>query len=104
MKFFTRIPSWLKNKYFICFIAFTAILVFFDKNDLFTQLARHRELKNLQQSRQYFTTQIASERRQLEELKTNPAAIEKYAREKYLMKRDDEDLFVIPENQTNQKN
>ncbi|MBS1920139.1 MAG: septum formation initiator family protein [Bacteroidetes bacterium] len=97
MKLLTHIPSWLKSKYFIAFTAFAVILIFFDKNDLFTQLARHHELKELQQSKQYFTTQIALERKQLEELKNNPATLEKYAREKYLMKRDNEDLFLIPE-------
>lgn len=97
MKLLTHIPSWLKSKYFIAFTAFAVILIFFDKNDLFTQLARHHELKELQQSKQYFTTQIALERKQLEELNNNPATLEKYAREKYLMKRDNEDLFLIPE-------
>lgn len=104
MKFFTHLPSWLKNKYFISFAIFVAILLFFDKNDLFTQVARHRELKNLQQSKKYYTTQIAVQRKELDELKNDPATIEKYAREKYLMKRDNEDLFVVPENQPSQKN
>ena len=97
MKLLTHIPSWLKNKYFISFIAFAAILLFFDKNDLFTQLARHNELKGLQQSKQYYSSQIAIERKELEELKNDPATLEKYAREKYLMKRDNEDLFLVPE-------
>ena len=33
----------------------------------------------------------------LEQLRTNPATIEKYARENYLMKRDNEDIFLVPE-------
>jgi len=72
-------------------------LLFLDKNDLFTQIARNRELKELEQSKQYYTLQINSERKELEQLKNNPATLEKYAREKYLMKRDNEDLFIIPE-------
>jgi len=72
-------------------------LLFLDKNDLFTQIARNRELKELEQSKQYYTLQISSERKELEQLKNNPATLEKYAREKYLMKRDNEDLFIIPE-------
>jgi cell division protein DivIC len=97
MKLLNHIPSWLKNKYFISFITFTVILLFLDKNDLFTQIARNRELKELEQSKQYYTLQINSERKELEQLKNNPATLEKYAREKYLMKRDNEDLFIIPE-------
>jgi len=97
MKLLSHIPAWLRNKYLLSFAAFVAILLFLDKNDIFTQLARHRELKNLQESKRYYTTQIASERKELELLKRAPATVEKYAREKYLMKRDDEDLFLVPE-------
>lgn len=97
MKLLTHIPSWLKNKYFIAIIVFAAIMLFFDKNDIFTQLARYNELKELKQSKQYYTTQIAIQHKELEELKNNPATLEKYAREKYLMKRDNEELFLIKE-------
>jgi cell division protein FtsB len=99
-----NVPSLLKNKYFISFAAFAAILLFFDKNDLFTQNARQKELKDLQQSKEYYTTRISAESKELEQLKSNPATLEKYAREKYLMKRDNEDLFIIPEKAGNQKN
>ncbi len=97
MKLLTHIPAWLKNKYVIAIAVFAAIMLFFDKNDVFTQSARNRQLKDLQESKQYYTDQIASERKELEQLKSNPGTLEKYAREKYLMKRDNEDLFLIPE-------
>ena len=95
MKLLNHIPSWLKNKYFISFAAFCAILFFFDKNDLLTQLNRRQELKELQQSKEYYTTRIGLERKELEQLKNDPSTLEKYAREKYLMKRENEDLFII---------
>jgi cell division protein FtsB len=76
-------------------------MLFFDKNDFFTKMNRDKELKNLQQSREYYTKEI----KQLEEIRTNltnnPRTIEKYSREKYLMKRDNEDLFIIDEKSTN---
>ena len=102
--FLANVPSWLKNKYFIAFAIFAGIILFFDKNDLFTQSARRRELRDLQQSKEYYTTRIAAESKELEQLKSNPATLEKYAREKYLMKRDNEDLFIIEEKPENQKN
>ncbi len=92
-----RLPSWLKSKYFIAFGVFAAIMLFFDKNDVFTKADRDRQLRELEKSKQYYTDRIASERKELEELKSNPGTVEKYAREKYLMKRDNEDLFIIPE-------
>jgi cell division protein FtsB len=104
MKLLTHIPACLKSKYFISFAVFCAILFFFGKNDILTQLNRRHELKELQQSREYYTSRIQIERKELEELKSNPATLEKYAREKYLMKRDNEDLFIIPEKKEAEKN
>ncbi|MEO8405927.1 MAG: septum formation initiator family protein [Chitinophagaceae bacterium] len=97
MKLFRRIPSWLKSKYLIAFGVFAAIMLFIDKNDLFTLSTRSHQLKELQQSKEYYTDRIATERKALEQLRTDPGTVEKYAREKYLMKRDNEDLFVISE-------
>lgn len=104
MKLLNHIPSFLKSKYLISFAAFCIVILFLDKNDFFTQFERRKELKELQQSKRYYTTQIATERKELEALKTNPATLEKYAREKYLMKRDNEELFLIPEKPDNGKN
>jgi cell division protein FtsB len=99
-----RLPAFLKNKYFISFAAFCVIMLFLDKNDFFTQMSRLKELRELQQSKRYYTTQIAAERKESEALKTNPAAVEKLAREKYLMKRDNEELFLVPEKPESAKN
>lgn len=87
--------SWIKSKYLISAVAFLVVILFLDKNDLFTQRKRQRELHDLQRTKEQFTRQIAAEKMELEQLKNNPATIEKYAREKYLMKREKEDLFLI---------
>lgn len=97
MKLFSHIPSWAKNKYIIALTAFVVWMIFFDAKDLLTQRERTQELHELQESKAYYTAEIAKERKALEELKSNPAAIEKFAREKYMMKRDNEDLFIIQE-------
>ena len=97
MKLLTHIPAWLKNKYTITFLSFLAIILFFDKNDFFTRRARDKELNSLLQSKAYYQKEIAAEQRELERLKNNPATLEKYAREKYLMKKENEDLFIVPE-------
>lgn len=95
MKLFSYIPSFLKNKFILASIGFAAWLLFFDRNDLFTQMDRNSELNSLKESKEYYTQEIEKERKISEELKSDPSTIEKYAREKYLMKRDNEDLFVI---------
>ena len=104
MKLLARIPSWLRNKYLIFSAAFCVVVLFLDRNDFFTQLDRQKELRQLEKSKAYYTTEIASERKELEALKSNPAIVEKYAREKYLMKRDNEELFLVPENYPPAKN
>jgi cell division protein DivIC len=104
MRLLNHIPAFLKNKYFIALSLFAIIMLFLDKNDIFTQLGRNKELKELQQSKRHYTTQIATEQKELQALKTNPATLEKYAREKYLMKRDNEELFIISEKSDNSKN
>ena len=95
MKLFAYIPSFLKDKFFLAPAGFAVWLLFFDRNDMLTQIERGEELKSLQKSKKYYTEQIAQERKVSEELQSDPATIEKYAREKYLMKRDNEDLFII---------
>ena len=95
MKLLSNIPSWAKNKYIITIIAFVIWMIFFDAKDIITQRERTGELRELQESKAYYTNEIATEKKALEELKSNPAAIEKYAREQYLMKKENEDLFIV---------
>ena len=95
MKIFSHIPAFLKDKYFLSLMGFAIWILFFDRNDILTQIERGQELTSLQKSKKYYTEQIAEESKISEELRSNPATIEKYAREKYLMKRENEDLFII---------
>jgi len=87
----------LKNKYLITVVLLTVWVVFFDKNDLRTQLEFRKEVKKLEEERNYFAKEINSITSSLKELYTNPKTLEKFAREEYLMKRDNEDIFVIVE-------
>lgn len=95
MKLLKRIPSFLRNKYLLATASFIIWILFFDRNDVFTQIQRRGELNELRQSKQYFEKQIAENKKFSNDLQFNASAIEKYAREKYLMKRDNEDLFII---------
>jgi cell division protein DivIC len=96
MKLLKQIPSWIRNKYALTAIGFAVWILFFDGRDFITTHFREREeLKKLEQSKKYYEGQIATTKLELEQLKSNPALLEKYAREKYLMKRDNEDLFLI---------
>ncbi len=88
--------TWHKSKYPLTLLGFAVWMFFFDDRDIITTHIRHpHELKQLQQSKAYYEEQINTTRTELKQLKLNTATIEKYAREKYFMKRDNEDLFVI---------
>src|SRR5262249_44709875 len=95
MKLLAQFPSWLRNKYFIALAAFAVWMLFFDERDVFTMSHHRQELRDLQNSKRYYTEQINKEKTELENLKNSPATLEKYAREKYYMKRDNENLFLI---------
>ncbi|HTN07122.1 FtsB family cell division protein [Agriterribacter sp.] len=97
MKLIKQIPAWLKNKYSLTLLVFVVWLVFFDHNDLFVQMERTGELRQLEKGKAYYTEQIEAMRKELAELDNDPASLEKAAREKYLMKRDSEDVFIIDE-------
>lgn len=85
----------LKNKYFLTTIGIVVWLLFFDKNDVFSQAELMSKLSKLKSDRNYYITEIQNNRNAIDELKTNKKSLEKFAREKYLMKKDDEDVYVI---------
>ncbi len=95
MKIITGIFSFVKNKYFIAAAFFIVWMLFFDMKDWSLISSRRDKLDELQKSELHLNQQIAETRQELGLLKTNAQTIEKYAREKYLMKKDNEDLFIV---------
>ncbi|MBS1747261.1 MAG: septum formation initiator family protein [Bacteroidetes bacterium] len=93
----------IRNKYVIASAAFIIVMLFLDHNDIFVQIDRQRQLKELTASKDYYEQQIEQTKKNLSNLENNPEAIEKYAREKYLLKKDNEDVFVVVPKE-NQKN
>lgn len=89
-----RLSRFLTNKYLIASIAFILVMLFLDKNDLITTMERKEELNNLSQSKEHYMQELSNLRKVKSDLETDPAVIEKLAREKYLMKRENEDIFV----------
>jgi cell division protein FtsB len=90
----------LKNKYTITIIAMVAWLLFFDRYDFITQYKTVKELKKLEEEKQYYVVEIARNEQDLHELSQNPEYLERFAREKYLMKRPGEDVFIISDSRT----
>ncbi len=95
MKFLRLLLPVLRNKYLLSLSVFVVWMLFFDKNDFFTQMQRRMEFKEIEDSKAYFSQKIAESKKFSKDIQSNAAAIEKFAREKYRMKRDNEDLFLV---------
>ncbi len=87
--------SIITNKYLIAFSFFVVWMLFFDQRDYFQQRDRQAELKKLEVKKQYYVQEIEKAQKELTDLQNNPAALEKFAREHYLMKKDGEDIYII---------
>ena len=85
----------LSNKYVVTACAFLVWMAFFDHNDLISQWSTARKLSGMKSDKAYYEHEIARVKKERDELMTNKATLEKFAREKYNMKRDGEDLFII---------
>lgn len=87
----------LKNKYLIATILFIVWMLFFDHNNIFLHLQYRKELNELKADKKYYQEQIDQTKKDVDLIKSNPQALERVAREQYLMKKDDEDVFVVKE-------
>ncbi len=86
-----------RNKYLIMLVGFVIWIIFFDDNNLMQHRQNIRELAMLEAQVDFYKNKINADKRKLYELQTNDANLEKFAREQFLMKKADEDIFVIVE-------
>ena len=70
-------------------------MLFVDRNDFIAQSQQVHKLNSLKKEKTYYQEEILKTQQDLTELTTDPEHLEKFAREKYLMKKDNEDIFVI---------
>lgn len=87
-----------RNFYFTTGFAFLVWMVFLDSNDLISRYKMGSKLRTLESEREYYEEKIKEVEKDREELMTDKALLEKFAREKYLMKKPTEDVFIIQEN------
>ncbi len=92
-----RIPSLLRNKYFLALLVVLVWLLFFDTHNFIRQWRLQRQLRELQAERDYYREEIMRDSMVIEELEGDPGALERYAREQYHMKREGEDIYIIVE-------
>jgi cell division protein FtsB len=59
------------------------------------RVAVMKKLHQMQESKQYYIEKIKEDKKRLHELQTDRDNLEKFAREQYYMKRDNEDIYII---------
>ena len=86
-----------RHKYLITILAFLVIIVFLDENSLVQRAQHKHEISTLNSEIAKYRKQYEEDTRKLKEIMNNPDALEKIAREKYLMKKPNEDIFIFEE-------
>ena len=92
LKFIFRI---LINKFFLTTVAFVIWMVFFDSNNLLTRNRLQEKLDVLNVEKQFYLQEIRKDSILTSKLMTDSTQLEKFARERYLMKKEKEDLFLV---------
>lgn len=90
-----NVLPWLKNRYVLTLLVFGVWMTFFDSHDLITQYRYRVRLNELEENKRFYEEQIIQVKKDREELMTDAEKLEKFAREKYKMKKDDEDLYIV---------
>ena len=86
-----------RHKYLITVAAFLLIIGVLDENSLIRRIGHWSEISSLKSEIQLYRDQYEKDSRTLKELTNHPDALEKVAREKYLMKQPNEDIYVFEE-------
>lgn len=91
------------NKYWIVIILGVLIVGFLDENSLLQHVRYRMQVRDLNEQIENYNAQYERDEAKLRELRLNPKAITKIARENYFMKADDEDIFVLSDDENNVK-
>lgn len=95
--------SFLWNKYTIVAVIFAVWMYFFDRNSYFIHKELNHEIKVLSQEKQQFKEKLEKESLQLQQMKSDPEEIERIARERHFLKKENEDVFIIEQRKIKKK-
>lgn len=90
-----KLIALFRNKYFLATAFFVVWMLFFDKNDVISQYEYHSQVSKLEDEKAFYEKETDKSRKDLKELDSNLSSAEKFAREKYFMKKENEDVFVV---------
>jgi cell division protein DivIC len=95
MRAWKKLLPCLKNKFILTLVVFFVWILFFDQNNLADRYISLRHIRQLERDKEYFRESIKQDSVRMKELRTDNDNLEKFAREQYLMKRDNEDIYII---------
>lgn len=93
--FIEKLPPAFRNKYVITISIFIVWILLIDSNNLITRFRDMSELHNLRKEKEYYEKKVEVDKKKINELKTDNNNLEKFGREQYLMKKPDEDLYIV---------
>lgn len=92
---FNKIFTRLNNRYFYTALGFFIWIFFFDNNNIISRFRMNRTLNQARKQKEFYHSEIEKDTKAIEALKNDSAALERFGREKYLMKKDGEDIFLV---------
>jgi len=96
-KLFNSVKAIIFNKYIIVLVSFGVYITFFDQHSLINRWQSNRKIKELNEEYKYYEGEIDKNKKELYRLQHDNDYLEKYAREKYLMRNKGEEIFIIKE-------
>jgi cell division protein FtsB len=72
-------------------------ILFFDSNSYLNQRRLNAALTKVESEKEFYISEIEKDKKTSESLKSNTDLLERFAREQFLMKRDNEDVYLIVE-------
>ncbi len=94
---FKKIPPAFRNFYVVTGLCFFVWMLLLDSNDLISRFKMTNKIRTLENEKEFYQEKITEVEKDRKELMTNKELLEKFAREKYLMKKEKEDIFIIQE-------
>ena len=92
-----KLLKYSKNFYAMATLFFLFWMIFIDSNNLINQFKLSKKLWDLESQKEFYQEKKSQIKAEREELMSNPELLEKFAREKYFMKKQTEDLYVVVE-------
>lgn len=94
---YRRFVAMMPNKYLVVLVAYISYMFFFDSNDFRSQIKLWSEVNSLKKEKKLLQKNLKEVSEERQQLFSDKKSLERFARERYLMKREDETVFVIVE-------